>query len=280
MYKFCHTCWVDKLITNFNKRKTPRKGYYKNCKECIRNEYLKKTYNITLEEFKTFLKIQGGCCYTCKINGENLVVDHDHISKNMRCLICHLCNKSLGFFKDSITSLLRAVRYLDRPVALGYTQLTPLEIAMADLRMSDRRVRKTLKEYKGQQCCGACGTWKNMDEFYINSSCSTGYHSECKVCAWEKSIWRKYRITVKIYRCMFRAQEGSCAICIQGHTEENKLVIDHCHKIGRVRGLLCNNCNAGLGQLREGKKTVKQLISYLKQDHVAQLAVGPTLKML
>lgn len=53
-----------------------------------------------------------------------------------------------------------------------------------------------------------------------------------------------------------------CEIC------HNKLplAVDHCHKKGHVRGLLCNNCNNGLGRFQDNKEWLKNAIKYLEKD--------------
>ena len=58
----------------------------------------------------------------------------------------------------------------------------------------------------------------------------------------------EYGITLDDYNKMFNEQEGKCAIC-QRHQNELKkiLYVDHDHKTGEVRGLLCKNCNVALG---------------------------------
>ena len=64
-----------------------------------------------------------------------------------------------------------------------------------------------------------------------------------------------YGITVEDYERMVEAQGGVCAICGKSSQEANpghwkeRLAVDHCHETGKVRGLLCNNCNAGIGHL-------------------------------
>ena len=64
-----------------------------------------------------------------------------------------------------------------------------------------------------------------------------------------------YGITLDDYNIMLEDQNGVCAICGKPPHEANpdhwkeRLAVDHCHETGRVRGLLCNNCNAGIGHL-------------------------------
>lgn len=60
-------------------------------------------------------------------------------------------------------------------------------------------------------------------------------------------LQRQYSITEEQYEAIFQKQGGRCAICrCQQHYQ--RLAVDHCHKTGMVRGLLCTNCNRGLGR--------------------------------
>jgi hypothetical protein len=82
-----------------------------------RNNYLKKKYGITLEDFEQMLKNQGGVCKICKSppTKHNLCVDHDHKSKEMkiRGLLCTKCNYRLGMIKDDLQFLTSAAIYLE-----------------------------------------------------------------------------------------------------------------------------------------------------------------------
>jgi hypothetical protein len=65
---------------------------------------------------------------------------------------------------------------------------------------------------------------------------------------------------------MVASQGGRCAIC--GETPE-RLVVDHCHASGMVRGLLCQSCNFGIGHLRDSVERLQSAIQYLKRDNEA-----------
>lgn len=76
---------------------------------------------------------------------------------------------------------------------------------------------------------------------------------------------RKYGITEDDYNKMFDAQHGKCFIC---HTHQSelkiKLAVDHNHSTGKVRKLLCNNCNRTLGYVKENTTVLNNMIEYLK----------------
>lgn len=61
------------------------------------------------------------------------------------------------------------------------------------------------------------------------------------------NIKSRFGITVEEYFLMLERQGGGCAICGIRHNHKRRFCIDHCHKTNKVRGLLCNGCNIGLG---------------------------------
>lgn len=72
---------------------------------------------------------------------------------------------------------------------------------------------------------------------------------------------QRYGITLEQYNEMFKKQDGKCAICLK--TEDRRLAVDHCHKTGKVRQLLCTNCNQGLGQFFDDKDLLQKALNYL-----------------
>lgn len=70
-----------------------------------------------------------------------------------------------------------------------------------------------------------------------------------------------YNLTTEQYEAMFEQQKGLCAICplpLKG-----KGNIDHCHETGKVRGLLCKECNQGLGYFKDNVGVLQKAINYL-----------------
>ncbi len=72
----------------------------------------------------------------------------------------------------------------------------------------------------------------------------------------------KYSLSEDSFRDMQDAQRGCCKIC--GSSLE-KPQVDHNHKTGAVRGLLCSHCNIGLGQFKDDEESLKRAIIYLKE---------------
>lgn len=79
---------------------------------------------------------------------------------------------------------------------------------------------------------------------------------------WAYKIRREYGITSQDYYSMLEDQNGLCAICEVNITDQ-KLCVDHNHKTGRIRGLLCRNCNLKL-QIFEDEQFMNKAFTYIK----------------
>jgi len=117
-----------KKYNQSDKCKETRKKYQKSdkCKETIKKYYqtnkgieslakyrLKHDYGITLEEYNKILIEQNSVCAICgRIDIRKLSVDHDHLTKKVRGLLCYKCNLMLGFANDSIPLLEKAIHYI------------------------------------------------------------------------------------------------------------------------------------------------------------------------
>lgn len=75
---------------------------------------------------------------------------------------------------------------------------------------------------------------------------------------------RKYGLTPEKYDTMLAAQSGSCAICRRPDNEPfSMFAVDHDHGTGRVRGLLCTNCNVLIGHARDEPEILRSAAEYL-----------------
>ena len=77
------------------------------------------------------------------------------------------------------------------------------------------------------------------------------------------NLKKRFGITVDQYAEMLDKQQGSCAICRTECVTGKRLAVDHCHETGRIRGLLCFNCNIGLGKFKDSTKMLETAIAYL-----------------
>jgi len=153
-----------------------------------------------------------------------------------------------------------------------------------------------------QKCSGKCGRFLPLspDFFYHNKRYKTGFVPDCKDCRkdyvasrsvqigqYKKSynirvrgrirandLVRRYGITRKQYDEMLRIQGGVCAICgkpetrIDGRTGTTfELSVDHDHRAGLVRGLLCHKCNLGFGIVED---LLESVVKYAKENGLCQ----------
>jgi hypothetical protein len=132
--------------------------------------------------------------------------------------------------------------------------------------------------------CPRCKQTKKLSEFRKNGI----KHTYCRLCQneynqeWYKKnrergkIWRKnghlrrsYGITLNDYNVLLEAQNNVCAICFGTFSGTNqhgakKLAVDHCHDTGIVRGLLCENCNRGIGMFKHKQNLLESALKYIK----------------
>ena len=80
---------------------------------------------------------------------------------------------------------------------------------------------------------------------------------------WELHTY--YNLTPLEFTKMFVHQDYACGICKEEITE-NAAHVDHNHKSGKVRGLLCGNCNRGLGCFKDSAKRLQQAFAYLELE--------------
>ncbi len=78
----------------------------------------------------------------------------------------------------------------------------------------------------------------------------------------KKWLKREYNLSYEQYQLMLDLQNGICACC--GNTP-NRLVIDHNHQTSKIRGLICDNCNFGIGHFSDSIERLELAIKYLKE---------------
>jgi hypothetical protein len=87
------------------------------------------------------------------------------------------------------------------------------------------------------------------------------YH---KAYAREWHLQSKFGLTLEQYNAMYRKQKGRCAVCNSEPTGRwKKLHVDHCHKTGKVRGLLCYSCNSAAGLVKDDAEIAIRIAAYL-----------------
>lgn len=141
--------------------------------------------------------------------------------------------------------------------------------------------------------CNKCNQEKPVTEFAKRNSRKRAYQYACKKCnseyrkthlegktLYNKEYWKNnkekcsgrmrfwlYGITPEDYDKLYRQQNGCCALCGRHQSDLTKtLCIDHDHKTGIVRGLLCLSCNRGVGYLQDDAELCLKAYNYLRKN--------------
>ncbi len=152
--------------------------------------------------------------------------------------------------------------HYQRQNANGSTQATTRFLA---------RTQKTRAD--GTRICYVCGIAKlRTSEFFgVDRRSKDGMRATCRECC-KRSVRRwtrrtRYGITESEFNELLRTQDGSCAICSivlrVGGRRKDRACIDHDHKTGSVRGLLCHHCNVLLGHAKDSAETLAKAAKYL-----------------
>lgn len=119
------------------------------------------------------------------------------------------------------------------------------------------------KKYGRGNTCRPCQTVANKEWASKNKKAVHRIHQR----AWLK---RKYNLTCEEYDEMFAAQKGVCAICklpddTKGNGKNGLLCVDHDHKTGVIRALLCDRCNRAIGLMKENPERLREAAAYLER---------------
>lgn len=139
------------------------------------------------------------------------------------------------------------------------------------------------------QKCSKCLIDKPIDQFQRRKTVIHRVYSWCKKCVnantneWRKTkggrdkernlhLTKSFNITIEQYNAIAASQDNKCAICNQLESyitpKMNKpasLAVDHCHKTGKIRALLCRRCNQVLGQFNDDISAFQRVIDYLNK---------------
>ena len=146
--------------------------------------------------------------------------------------------------------------------------------------------------------CTVCSAFKPWAEYSEKKSKRYKYNEnaqvhqlkqpKCKSCAVkETQTWYEankdvakntrllsaYGINLNEYKARIIAQDSKCPICTKQFSDgafgPDSPVVDHCHTNGHVRGIICNECNRGLGYFRDNKEALMNAAQYLVEDALA-----------
>ncbi|MGQ4349098.1 endonuclease VII domain-containing protein [Streptomyces sp. SAS_275] len=138
-----------------------------------------------------------------------------------------------------------------------------------------RKVRPQVQVPEGHKLCRKCGEVKPWSEWHRNATASDGLSTRCKTCRAAEGraghLKRNYGLTEAERDAMVDSQKGLCVICLKAPA----IHVDHCHGTGRVRGVLCFNCNSAIGKLGDDPDAVRRAAAYLEGSPWKPTLVAP-----
>ena len=216
----------------------------------IQKDYHRKwKFGLTPGEYAKKFSEQRGLCAICKgtnQDGRTLMVDHSHQSQQVRDLLCVNCNLGIGKVGENSQRMLAAVDYLNR-AAWEVKDVPRMQYDQMLAGFQSPRRRLTIQDQKSRRSRSA-GLKKN------------------------------YGIDIDQYEWLLAKGERVCWICRKRETAKlgrngkgkgrrvSALNVDHIHDATkRIRGLLCYNCNTGIGYFQHDIEILKTAAAYLVQ---------------
>lgn len=230
--KICSICGTEKDFSCFFREASKKDGFRNNCKECSVHN---KNYAQVLDG------IREKTCQRCK-----LVLPLEKFTSDLR-----------------------------RPLGYGIVC-----IACAQIKL-----------------CRKCQESKPLNDFFRSDRSADGYAYQCKECVRkyrreryagnseailrknyqyrhnkktidgrrERMLQQKYGLSLDQYEALLIAQDYKCKICKheEGERGRAKLAVDHDHKTGKIRGLLCDPCNRGIGMLLDDPNIILNAYQYI-----------------
>ena len=261
--KTCRTCKHTLLVSNFSKDRNHKDGLASRCKACWSNirypQAQAKRAELEKMKFEGYLFMTEKTCRTCKHT-----LSLSNFTKKRS-------------YKDGLDSRCRG--------------------CWSNIRNSQDQAKRAELEnmkFKGYRVCPKCNRTLLVSDFYKNIQTKDKLDSSCKPCQkeyvrdWQKKNkdrfnsyqreWRhrnkeKYGLTSKYSKVLKKyglsreeydklLAQTHCTICNADLTER-KPALDHCHRTGRLRGILCGQCNRGLGLFYDNPETLKKAAEYL-----------------
>lgn len=129
-----------------------------------------------------------------------------------------------------------------------------------EMRKQSKKWRKSNKDYDQQR----------KQEWYLKNKERVGekgreWRKNNPLYILERSLKKTYGITLEKYNQLLEKQNGCCAICHRSpEALPKRLGVDHNHSNGEIRGLLCYECNYGLGYFKDNPLFLMRAAEYVK----------------
>ncbi len=133
------------------------------------------------------------------------------------------------------------------------------------------------------KACPKCRRFFGRDRFFPDKRMKDGLVTNCRSCRnkaateWQRRnpqakrnthLKAKFGISLDQFNSLLASQNYRCALCMTPEPRgRGTFHVDHCHDTGKVRGLLCHNCNTGIGKLGDNVESLRRAVDYLERFH-------------
>lgn len=144
-----------------------------------------------------------------------------------------------------------------------------------EMELSTDKFNKANRRDGYQSYCRSCHNKMQRDRYHSDPVAKIKHQmryrkrkSKNPLAQREAELKKLYGITLQDYIEMYNDQDGVCYICKEECKTKKSLSVDHNHKTGRVRGLLCNRCNRAIGMFMDSPSLLRRAADYLDIDDI------------
>lgn len=279
--KSCSKCREVKPLTEFPKDAGMRSGISSACRSCHR---LKSQRLHQARKANPHPPVAQKRCPTCNVIKAADGFGREIAARSGLASRCKACCRVRQL--EVAQTLIRKEKRCSackstKPIAEFHNNRTSRDGHDARCKTCTARTREHLSTRKiipvSEKRCLGCKQTKPAGMFNNNRYRKDGLTEHCRECATHRRRISKFGLTAERFSAMKASQKGLCAACRRKpeplHNTQEGLVIDHCHTSGRVRGLLCGQCNFAVGHLQDSPERAYALWQYLLKHRQLALVV-------
>jgi hypothetical protein len=219
----------------------------------------------TTQQIQTLRDKRGGDCLDC---GFPFPLDLEGLCKKCQAgrgfKFCTLCNRKRLLHLDYYPGRSECVDCSSVKRRQDYIQCPNCKLWIKKGSVTCKKCRPPAARIKLLRC-----RWCRREEspeiqffsYNICTECHTKPNDELRNIAKLRFALKKYGMSIEQYNDMIKSQNGCCKICMK--PSDRRLAVDHNHATGKVRGLLCVNCNLGLGNFQDDPTLLLKAAQYL-----------------
>src|ERR1017187_1438149 len=211
-----------------------------------------------IEFFKSAVSLDGckSACKTCSVNCCDENFDFSIISKR-----CHSCNVVK-------VGILFTVNKYAKDLLSVYCKECSAKIHKEKREKNRGRSQEDVVTPEHKECL-RCKIDKPKSDYNENKGRPDWLEAYCKDCVYEQAIKSRYGATIEWVKATIIRQGGGCGVCkITEDLINRRFDIDHDHLTHKLRGVLCNPCNFGIGAFRDNRAFIVRAINYIETNRV------------